>query len=87
MKKQAGAHELLRECGFKVEDFRGYLRGDPALIEYAQRLPRELRAEYFSGLVEFFRIYEQLDAYGRARMLRQFRKQFRRQSGRKHSNQ
>ena len=82
MRRKAEAHEILRESGFKIEDFPPYLKANPTLIGYARRLPHEKRAEYLDSLRQLFRIYEQLDTRGRAQMLRQFRTQWRRRFAR-----
>lgn len=82
MRRKAEAQKLLRESGFKIEDFPPYLMANPTLIGYAKRLPHERRAEYLDSLRQFFRIYEQLDTRGRAQMLRQFRTQLREQHAR-----
>jgi len=64
--------ELLREFGFKPEDFPESLRIDSTLMRYAQDLPRELRAEYLGALREFFHVYASLDDEQRAEMLELF---------------
>lgn len=64
--------ELLREFGFRPEDFPEPLRANSALIKYAEDLPHELRAEYLGALREFFRVYATLDDTRRREMLQQF---------------
>jgi hypothetical protein len=83
MSNRLDLHKLLRESGFKVEDFPEYLRADFTLISYAKRFPREMRAEYLTGLLQFFQLYEQLDEHGRAQMFKRFKRQLRKQFARK----
>ena len=64
---------LLREFGFTPEDFPESLRASPALLRYAEDLPHEMRAEYLSALLEFFRVYVKLDEEQREEMFEQFK--------------
>jgi hypothetical protein len=86
VRRKAEAQKLLRESGFKVEDCPHYLMANPSLIGHAKGLPQKMRAEYLESLLQFFRIYEQLDERARAQMLRQFRARWREELARKGSN-
>ena len=63
--------ELLRECGFDIENFLESLRTNFVLLRYMADLPHELRAEFLSALREFG-VYERLSDAQRAEMLKGF---------------
>lgn len=71
IRTRAEVRKLLREAGLRPEDIPGYLRNS-TLFHWAKRFPPEMRVEYFEALLEFFRIYEQLDDVGREEMLGRF---------------
>jgi len=75
--------QLLREFGFKPEDFPESLRTDPVLLGHAEDLPQELRSEYLGALREFFSIYQRLDDAQRAEMLEQFESTLQKEFARK----
>ena len=68
MNKRPIVENLLLECGLTGEDLPDYL-ADSEFIGYAAHLPREVRVHYLVSLVQFFRIYEQLDKTQRAIVL------------------
>jgi hypothetical protein len=75
--------ELLREFGFKLEDFPESLRTNSVLLRYAESFPRVLRAEYLGALCEFFRVYQRLNDVQRAEMLEKFQLQLEEELARK----
>ena len=75
--------DLLREFGFRPQEFPESLKADATLVRYVQDLPDEVRTESLDVLQEFFGIYKSLNDAQRTEMLETFESTLEREGERK----